>query len=118
VGTLSGVYVWAIATTQWNITRQTINVDPMGFHNLHKSQHDSIVIQYDSNKMDKKGERVTLKNCYGNPARPNIYIFLALGCYMSIHQNLFSQKSDTIFQGEGKGGLASSTFCKALLKLI
>ncbi|KAL3765640.1 hypothetical protein ACHAW5_000323 [Stephanodiscus triporus] len=117
-GTLSGIFVWAFATTQWNIMGRTINVDPMGFHNLRKSQHDSIVIQYDSNKMDKKGERVTPKNCYGNPVRPNICILLALGCYMSINQNLFGRKSDKIFQGEGKGGSASSTFCKALLKLI
>jgi hypothetical protein len=43
-GTLSGIYVWAFATTQWNIMRQTVNVNPMGFCNLCKSQHDSIVI--------------------------------------------------------------------------
>jgi hypothetical protein len=64
----------------------------MGFHNIHKSQHDSIVIQYDSNKMDKKGEKVTPKNCYANPAKPDICMFLALGCYISINQNKFSQR--------------------------
>ncbi len=44
-GTLRGIYIWAFATTQWNIIGRTINVDPLGFHNLCKSQHDSIVIQ-------------------------------------------------------------------------
>ena len=83
-GTLSGIYVWAFATTQWNIMGRTVNVDPMGFHNLCKSLHDSIIIQYDSNKMDKKREKVTPKNCYANPARPDICIFLALGCYISV----------------------------------
>ena len=29
-GTLSGIYVWAFATTQWNIMGRTINVDPLG----------------------------------------------------------------------------------------
>ena len=62
-GTLSGIYVWAFATTQWNIMGQAINVDPLGFQNFHKSQHNSIVIQYDLNKMDKEGEWVTQKNC-------------------------------------------------------
>jgi hypothetical protein len=60
-GTLSGIYVWAFATTQWNIMGRTVNVDPMGFHNLRKSQHESIIIKYDSNKMDKKREKVTPK---------------------------------------------------------
>ena len=117
-GTLSGIYVWAFATTQWNIMGRTVNVDPMGFHNLCKSQHDIIIIQYDSNKMDKKREKVTPKNCYANPARPDICIFLALGCYISVIQNKFSRKSDKIFQGEGKDGSASNTYSKALMKLI
>jgi hypothetical protein len=99
VGTLSGIFVLAFATTQWNIMGQTLNVDPLGFHNLHKSQHDSKFIQYDSKKMDKKGERVTPKHCYGTPTEPNICIFLALDFYVSINQNLFSQKSDKILWG-------------------
>jgi hypothetical protein len=32
-----------------------------GSYNLKKSQHDSIIIEYDSNKMDKTGEKVTPK---------------------------------------------------------
>jgi len=44
--------------------------------------------------MDKKGEKVTPKNCYANPARPDICIFLALGCYISVNQNKFNRKSD------------------------
>jgi hypothetical protein len=45
-------------------------------------------------------------------------MFLALGCYISINQNKFSQKNDKIFQGEGKDGLVSNTYSKILLKLI
>ena len=45
-------------------------------------------------------------------------MFLALGCYISINQNKFSQKSDKIFQGEGKDGWASNTYSKILLKRI
>lgn len=51
-GTKPGVFVWAFMTMQWNIMGRTVNVDPLGFHNIKKSQHDSIILQYDSNKMD------------------------------------------------------------------
>ena len=62
--------------------------------------------------MNKKGEKVTPKNCYANPAMPDICMFVALGCYISVNQNNFSQKSDKIFQGEGKDGSASNTYSK------
>ena len=58
-GNLCVIYVLAFTPTQLNIIGQTVNVDPMDFHDLCKLQHNSIVIHCDSNKMDKKGEKVT-----------------------------------------------------------
>lgn len=117
-GTLVGIFVWAFMTTQWNIMGRTVNVDPLGFHNMRKSQHDSIIFQYDSNKMDKKGEKVSPKNCYANPKRPFVCIFLAIGCYLSIFQNRFKRASDKLFHSTGKDGSASNSFSKALKNII
>ena len=33
-GTLVGIFIWAFITTQWNVMGRTVNVDPLGFHNL------------------------------------------------------------------------------------
>ena len=71
-----------------------VNVDPLVFHNLRKLQHDSVIFVYDSNKIDKKGKKVTAKNCYANPSRPLVSVFLALGCYLYIFQNKFKRESD------------------------
>ena len=117
-GTIIGIFVWAFLTTQWNVMGRTVDVDPLGFHNLRKGQHDSIIFKYDSNKADKKGEKVTPKNCYSNPARPFISLFLALGCYLCINQNKFKRNSDKLFQASGKDGSASNSFSKALKKLV
>ena len=35
-GTTVGIFIWAFLTTQWNIMGRTVNVDPLGFHNLRK----------------------------------------------------------------------------------
>jgi hypothetical protein len=48
--------------------------------------------------MDKVSEKVTPKNCYANPSRPYISLFLALGCYLSIYQNKFKQDSDKLLK--------------------
>jgi len=118
-GTLVGIFIWAFAVLQWNIIGRTVNVDPLGFHNIRKSQHDSIIITYDNNKMDKKGEKVSPKNCYANPTKPETCIALALGVYLCVNQSRFNRVSDKLFQGDGtKKGSASGAFSKALKKLI
>jgi hypothetical protein len=61
---LAGIMVWAFLVTQWNVMGRTVNVDPLGFHNIRKSQHDSIVVEYDYNKADQTGEKTTPKNVY------------------------------------------------------
>ena len=111
------IFCWAFLLTQWNVMGRTVNVDPLGFHNMKKSQHDSVVFEYDSNKCDQTGENVSPKHCYANPNRPFINLFLALGCYLSIFQNKFKRESDKLFHANGKDGSASNSFAKGLMKL-
>ena len=66
---------------------KTVNVDPIGFHNLRKSDHNSIVIKYNSNKMDKKGEKTPPKYCYTNPTKPIVSLFQGLGYYLCSPQH-------------------------------
>jgi hypothetical protein len=115
---LAGIMVWAFLVTQWNVMGRTVNVDPLGFHNIRKSQHDSIVVEYDYNKADQTGEKTTPKNVYSHPGKPFISWNLAMGCYLCINQNKFKRASDKIFIAEGKDGTASNTFSKNLKNLI
>ena len=117
-GSMIGIFVWAFLVTQWNLMGRTVNVDPLGFHNFRKEDHDCIVIEFDRNKKDRKGEKTTPKTCYANPARPFISMFLALGIYLSVYQTKFSKDDDKIFQRQGTDGTASKSYAKALKKII
>ena len=45
-GHREGFFVWAFMTAQLNVMGRSDNVDPLGLHNLKKSQHDSISSRY------------------------------------------------------------------------
>ena len=66
-----------------------------------KEASDSIVIHYDYNKKDQKGETTSPKNCYANPFNPAVCMFLALGCYLCIDRDKFDRTSDDIFTKNG-----------------
>ena len=111
------VFSWAFTVTQWNLMGRSVNVDPLGFHNMsRKGGSDSVVMQYDSNKKDKTGENTSPKNCYANPYQPIVCFFLALGCYLCLFQDKFQRGTDMIFRRSGKKGSASDTYTKALKK--
>ena len=116
-GSLTAMFVWAFIVTQWNLMGRTVNVDPLGFHNIKKGDHDCIIISFDKNKCDRKGEKTTPKHCYANPKKPLVNLFLALGIYLSVYQNKF-EGNEKIFQAEGKDGSASKSFVKGLRKII
>lgn len=83
-----------------------------------KEASDSIVIHYDYNKKDQKGETTSPKNCYANPFNPAVCMFLALGCYLCIDRDKFDRTSDDIFTKNGKDRSASDTYHKQLKSLI
>ena len=118
-GSTRGINVWANSVTQWNCIGRPVNIDALGFHNMKKSPGlDSIVLSYDKNKKDQTGKKVSPKNCYGNPMRPEISFFLAMGCYLCINQDRYDRGSDKIFLKAGQDGSASDTYQKGLKELL
>ncbi len=103
-GTPSGIMIWACSVTQWNCMGRPISIDDLGFHNMKKGIHDSVVLFHDKSKTDQTGQRVSPKNCYTNPNRPELSLFLAMGCYLCINQNRYEEggNSDKIFIKAGK----------------
>ena len=98
---------------------RSINVAPIGFHNLSRDLgEDTIVIKYDRNKCDKKGDKTSPKNCYANPFDALLNLFLALGCYICLNQDKYDHDKDIIFLKNGKDRSASDTYCKALKELV
>ena len=92
------VMVWAFTTLQWNCIGRSVNVDPLGFHNLSwVGGSDAIVVTYDTNKKDPTGENTSPKQCYSNPTNPTVCMFLSLGCFFSINRDMYTRKSDKIF---------------------
>jgi len=58
------IMVWAFTILQWHCMGRSVNIAPLGFHNFSSNEaSDSIVIKYDHNKKDKKGEKTSPKNC-------------------------------------------------------
>ena len=110
---------WAFSTTQWNVMGRTVNVSPLGFHNMSRTEAaDSVAFQYDKNKKDQTGENTSPKNCYANPFDAKTSLFLALGCMLCINDEKYNRQSDHIFTKNGKDASAGDTYCKALKKLI
>ena len=111
--------LWAFTVVQWNCMGRSVNVSPLGFHNLSRLDGaDSVVIEYDKNKKDQAGENTSPKNCYANPYEPLHCMFLALGCYLCINDEKYNRKSDLIFQKKGRDKSAGATYCKALKRMV
>ena len=110
---------FAFTVLQWGCMVRSINIDPLGFHNFSKGQEDSIEIIYGATKADKTGENVMPKNIFGNPSDHRICIFFALGAYLCINRNKFSEGNDYLFRfGNTKEKMAAKNYCKALKQLV
>ena len=110
---------FAFTVLQWGCMARSINIDPLGFHNFSKGQEDSIEIIYGATKADKTGENVMPKNIFGNPSDHRICIFFALGAYLCINRNKFSEGNDYLFRfGNTKEKMAAKNYCKALKQLV
>ena len=95
--------LWAFTVVQWNIMGRSVNVDPLGFHNLSRDGgSDCICITLDKNKSDQAGENVSPKNCYANPYNPTVCFNLALACYLCVNRDIFNRYLDKIFKKEAK----------------
>ena len=75
---------------------RSVNVDPLGFRNLSRDGgNNSIVVKYFTNKKDQAGEKFSPKNCYANPNKPTVCFFLALGCYLCVDRDNYSQSENS-----------------------
>ena len=75
---------------------RSANVGPLGLHNLSLGESDSVVITYDETKMDKAGEKISMKNIYANHTDwhccffTGLAIWIGLQCHrMTSNQKLF-----------------------------
>ena len=113
------IMLWTFTVVQWNIMGRSVNVDPLGFHNLSRDGgSDCICITLDKNKSDQSGENVSPKKCYANPGNPTVCFNLALACYLCVNRDIFNRRSDKIFRKKGKDRSASATYCTGVKKLL
>ena len=111
------IFVWAFSLCQWHLMARSCNVDQLALHNI-KRQNDSIAIKYDSSKMDQTGEFTTEKNCYANPLKPLLCLYLALGVWLSLNATMFA-KGEKLFQRPGSGvGAASQRYGRQLVEIL
>ncbi len=91
-----------------------------GYHNIQKSQSrgNINILYFEKYKKNQTGKKVSPKNIYENPFKPEISFFLAIECYLCINQDWCDRKSDKIFIKAGKDGLASDTYQQSLKDLL
>ena len=112
------IFAWVFTVFQWNLMARSINVDTLTIQNFSMGT-DSMIVQYDDTKTDKKGEKTTPKNIYANPFDFKICPFVALGVYFAIFEELFDKERQYIFINQGcELGSASDKYCKALRNLF
>jgi hypothetical protein len=64
---LTGIMVWAFLVTQWNVMGRTVNVDPLGFHNIRKSQMTASWLSMTITKPTRLVKRQPPKMCIHTP---------------------------------------------------
>lgn len=114
----NNVFLWVFGLMQWNMMARSINVDPIGFHNMKRGISDSIEIVPDATKTDQAGEFVTCKNLYGNPDEPVVNLFLALAVWVSLNSSSLAQ-TEKLFRRDGtEEGSASKRYCRQLAEMM
>jgi len=112
------VFVWVYSLAMWNLMSRSVNIDSLSFHHIKPGTSDAIKFRFDETKTDKTGEFVQEKNCYGNPKKPHLCFFLALGCWISLNADKL-ESTEKLFLNPGKkGGTASQRFCCQLSELV
>jgi hypothetical protein len=102
--------LWAMALLQWHCMARCQNIDNLSFRNFSLGE-DSLKIKFFFTKKDQGGKRCTPKNCYANPFKPTICLYLALGCYLCFVSNGWTEDRRYIFIHQGaKAKSASSRY--------
>ena len=85
------IMVWAFTCMQWNCMGRSVNIAPLGFRNLScKEAADCIVIHYDSNKKDQKGESTSPRTATQTLSILSyVCSWLLAACYLCIYRDMF-----------------------------
>ena len=110
------LHTWTLL--QWNLMARSVNVEPLGLHNL-KVFRDSLQFLYDQNKSDQEGAKTTVKHVYANPLNPFICPVLSLGIYVSLNASKF-RDSEFLFKAnaDAKKKAATNNYCSQLKELL
>jgi len=114
----SNVFLWVYCLAMWNLMARSVSIDCLGFHHFKSGTSDSIKCRFDETKADKTGEFVQEKNCYANPHKPELCLFLALGCHISLNAERLEKTEKFFLNPAAKLGTASARFCTQLTQLI
>lgn len=85
---------------------RSISVDPLALHNMSVAE-DHFVVQHDSTKTDKKGEKLHKKSVYCNPHNPTVCFGTSLGVWLALEQHAFEDSERLFLCGDAKVGSAA-----------
>ncbi|KAL7523497.1 hypothetical protein ACHAWF_002320 [Thalassiosira exigua] len=112
------IFVWVFSLLMWHLMSRSISIDSIAFHNIKMGTSDSIKFKFDETKADKTGELVQEKNCYANPKKSHLCLFLAMACWISINAEKLENTERLFINPGSKLGSASQRYCCQLAELI
>ena len=104
-------FLWVMALLQWNCIARSQNIDDLTFR-MFSLGIDSIILEYNQTKTNKKGEKCSPQNCYTNPFDVVTCLFTMLVIYFC-HLNMkWTGNTEYIFINVGSGlNSASAKYC-------
>ena len=101
---IGDAFLWAYTTLLWNCMARPINIDDISMQNFTLGQ-DSVVVQFDETKTDKKGKKCAPKNCYAHPLDHVVCLNTAMATYLMVIDNEWDGDKSSLFilPGASKG---------------
>jgi hypothetical protein len=112
------IQAWVFTVLQWNCMARSKNIDGLTW-NCFGLGKDCITIKFWDTKSDPKGEKCTPKHCFSNPFDHRICVTTALGAFLSINDEKFANKKDTIFLNkDARSGNAKHAYVEQINKVL
>lgn len=104
-------FLWIFTILLWHCMARPINVDDISLNNFSLGV-DSVIIKFNDTKKDKKGKRVSPKNCYSYPMDPTVCLTTSLAVYLITTDNewVSESKKHLFIHSGSKAGSGSSRF--------
>jgi hypothetical protein len=110
------IFTWVFMILAWNCLGRSSSVDTLGLHNLCIGT-DSIVLEYNDSKMDGTGQKMSPKNIYANPYKPEICPFTSLGVWLMLNPDNFTQTENIFLKHNNTPGSAGQLYGRNLDKV-